>query len=195
MFLLKLVFLAISGFLVIIIVGGGIAAFLILTGEPGVCDNAPLRVGRELDPPPSPELAAQLESRWENFAGTIQSQRTVFLASESEVTSRARVYAEDEDIPVDDLFVYYCDDGKGQLAGRVDVAGLDANFVATGTLILGGENPVVEIDSVDVGNLPGFVGDAVLDLLLGQDARTLELDENLLDFNIAGGLAELTGGP
>jgi hypothetical protein len=192
---LKIVLLAISGFLVIFIFGVGLAAVLMLTGKPGVCDNPPLRVGRDLDPVPSAELAAQLDARWDQFSADIKNQQAVFQATESEVTSRARQYVEDEDVPVDDVFVYYCDDGKGQLAGRVDVAGVGANFVATGTLVLGGEKPVVEIDSVDVGNMPGFVADAVLDLLLDADARRLELDENLVDFNIADGLAELTGGP
>ncbi|HEY7467118.1 MAG TPA: hypothetical protein VIB47_10565 [Dehalococcoidia bacterium] len=193
--MLKIVLLAISGFLVIFIFGVGLAAVLMLTGKPGVCDNPPLRVGRDLDPVPSAELAAQLDARWDQFSADIKNQQAVFQATESEVTSRARQYVEDEDVPVDDVFVYYCDDGKGQLAGRVDVAGVGANFVATGTLVLGGEKPVVEIDSVDVGNMPGFVADAVLDLLLDADARRLELDENLVDFNIADGLAELTGGP
>jgi hypothetical protein len=192
---LKIVLLAISGFIVIFIFGVGLAAVLMLTGKPGVCDNPPLRVGRDLDPVPSAELAAQLDARWDQFSADIKNQQAVFQATESEVTSRARQYVEDEDVPVDDVFVYYCDDGKGQLAGRVDVAGVGANFVATGTLVLGGEKPVVEIDSVDVGNMPGFVADAVLDLLLDADARRLELDENLVDFNIADGLAELTGGP
>jgi hypothetical protein len=192
---LKIVLLAISGFLVIFIFGVGLAAVLMLTGKPGVCDNPPLRVGRDLDPVPSAELAAQLDARWDQFSADIKNQQAVFQATESEVTSRARQYVEDEDVPVDDVFVYYCDDGKGQLAGRVDVAGVGANFVATGTLVLGGEKPVVEIDSVDVGNMPGFVADAVLDLLLDADARRLELDENLVDFSIADGLAELTGGP
>jgi hypothetical protein len=193
--LLKVVLLAISGFLVIIIFGIGLAAVLMLTGKPGICDNPPLRVGRDLDPAPSPDLAAQLDARWDQFSADIKSQQAVFQATESEVTSRARRYVDDEDVPVEDVFVYYCGDGKGQLAGRVDVAGLGANFVATGTLVLGGEQPVVEIDSVDVGNMPGFVADAVLELLLDADARRLELDENLLDFSIADGLAELTGGP
>jgi hypothetical protein len=192
---LKIVLLAISGFLVIIIFGIGLAAVLMLTGKPGICDNPPLRVGRDLDPAPSSDLAAQLDARWDQFSADIKSQQAVFQATESEVTSRARQYVDDEDVPVEDVFVYYCGDGKGQLAGRVDVAGLGANFVATGTLVLGGEKPVVEIDSVDVGNMPGFVADAVLELLLDADARRLELDENLLDFSIADGLAELTGGP
>ena len=193
--MLKIVLLAISGFIVIFIFGVGLAAVLMVTGKPGICDNPPLRVGRDLDPLPSAELAAQLDARWDQFSADIKNQQAVFQATESEVTSRARQYVEDEDVPMEDVFVYYCDDGKGQLAGRVDVAGVGANFVATGTLVLGGEKPVVEIDSVDVGNVPGFVGDAVLDLLLDADARRLELDENLLDFNIGDGLAELTGGP
>jgi hypothetical protein len=193
--MLKVVLLAVSGFLVIIVFGIGLAAVLMLTGKPGVCDNPPLRVGRELDPVPSAELAAQLDARWDQFSADIRNQQAIFQASESEVTSRARQYVKDEDVPVEDLYVYYCNDGKGQLAGRVDVAGVGANFVATGTLVLGGEKPVVEIDSVDVGNMPGFVADAVLELLLDADARRLELDENLVDFNIADGLAKLTGGP
>ncbi len=193
--MLKIIFLAISGFLVIIIVGVGAAAVLILTGKPGICDNPPLRVGRELDPPPSDALAAALEDRWDMFSADIKNQQALFQATESEVTSRAREYIADEDVPVEDLFIYYCGDGKGQLAGRIDVAGVGTNFVATGTLVIGGEKPVVEIESVDVGNLPGFVADAVLDFLLDQDSRTLELDENLLEFEIADGLAEITGGP
>jgi hypothetical protein len=193
--MIKLIFLAISGFLVIIIAGIGIVGALMLTGKPEVCDNPPSRTGRELDPPPSDQLADELEARWEQFSTASRSQPTVFEATESELTSKARQYADEEDVPVDDLFVYYCSDGQGQLAGRVDVAGFGANFVATGTLILGGENPVVEIDSVDVGNMPSFVADAVLDLLLNDDARTLELDENLVDFEIGDGLALITGEP
>ena len=194
-FVLKIVFLAISGFMVIIIVVVGISAILMLTGKPGICDNPPLRVGRDLEPPPSDALADELENRWDQFSKDIATRQAVFEATESEVTSRARQYVDEEDVPVKDLFIYHCGDGQGQLAGRVDVAGLGANFVATGTLVIGGEKPVVEIDSVDVGNMPGFVADAVLDLLLEQDARTLELDENLLGFEISDGQAQITGGP
>jgi hypothetical protein len=192
--LFKLLFLAISGFLVILIAAGGIGLLLILTGEPGICDS-PVRVGRDLDPPPSDALADELEARWDEFSADIRNQQAVFQASESEVTSRARRYAEEEDIPIEDLFIYYCGDGKGQIAGRIDVAGLGTSFVATGTLVVGGEKPVVELDSVHVGKLPGFVADVILDLLLDDDSRTLELDENLLGFEISGGLAELIGGP
>jgi hypothetical protein len=191
----RLILLAVSGFIVIIIFVVGAMVVLMMTGKPAICDNPPLRVGRDLDPEPSAELAAQLEQRWDQFSAAILSGQASFQATESEVTSRARQYVDDEDVPIEDLFVYYCGDGSGQIAGRVDVAGIGANFVATGTLIVGGENPVVEIDSVDVGNVPGFVADAVLDLLLDDDARTLELDENLTQFDIRDGLAELIGGP
>ena len=193
--MLKLLLLAVSGFLVIIIVMVGASVALMTTGNPDVCDNPPQRVGRELEPPPSPQLAEELEARWLRFAADIRNQQTVFQVTESEATSRARIYADEEDVPVKDLFVYYCGDGTGQLAGRVDVAGIGTNFVATGTLVLGGEDPVVELESVDIGNMPGFVADSVLDVLLDEDARTLELDENLVGFEIGGGLASLTGGP
>ena len=67
--------------------------------------------------------------------------------------------------------------------------------MATGHLDLSGPRPVVQLDSIDVGNLPGFVSDAVLNALISEGTRTLELDENLVGSEIGDGLIIITGRP
>jgi hypothetical protein len=115
--------------------------------------------------------------------------------TESEATARGRQYVDDEDVPLHDFRVYFCDDGKGQLAGTVEALGIDVKFVVTAHLDIDGDRPVVELDSVDVGNMPGFVADTVLGILLSDHARTLELDEHLTGTQISDGQIVISGAP
>ena len=165
-----------------------LGAFLIVTGAPKTCSD------REIAPI-SAAVAAELDERWDQFSIDIATAATSIDITESEATSRARQYIEDRDVPLDDLSVYFCGDGKGQLAGKVEALGIDAGFVVTGHLDLTGARPVVQLDSLHAGNLPGFISDAVFDFLLDDDARTLELDENLLGSEISDGLIIISGGP
>lgn len=165
-----------------------LGAFFIVTGAPKTCSD------REIAPI-SAAVAAELDERWEQFSIDIAAAAASIDITESEATSRARQYIEDRDLPLEDLSVYFCDGGEGQLAGKVEALGIDADFVVTGHLDLSGPRPAVELDSIHVGNLPGFVSDVVFDLLLDDDARTLELDENLLGSEISDGLISITGGP
>lgn len=186
--ILKIILFAISGFFFAVVVGGALSVFLIVTGSPGTCTD------REIDPISS-AVAAQLDARWDVFSQTSETQQASIQVSEAEATSRGRQYVDDEDVPVDDLRIYFCGDGKGQIAGKVAAIGIDVDFVVTGHLDVGGPKPVVQLDSVDIGNMPGFVADKVLDILLNDDARTLELDENLRGSEISDGLIVISGGP
>lgn len=186
--IVKIVLFAISGFVFIGVVLVALGVFLVVTGSPGTCSD------REIAPI-SAAVAAQLDDRWDQFSIDIASAASSIGVSESEATSRARQYVEDEDVPVEDIRVYFCDDGNGQLAGKVKAIGIDVDFVVTGHLDLSGEEPVVELDSIDIGNMPGFVADTVFGILLNDDARTLELDENLLGSEISDGLIRINGGP
>jgi hypothetical protein len=161
---------------------------LIVTGSPSTCSD------REIAPI-SAAVAAELDERWDQFSLASLAGATSIQVTESEATSRGRLYVEEEDVPVDNLRVYFCDDGKGQLAGQVEALGIDVDFVVTAHLDISGAEPVVELDSIDIGNLPGFVADTVLGILLNDDARTLELDENLLGSEISDGLIVISGGP
>jgi hypothetical protein len=53
----------------------------------------------------------------------------------------------------------------------------------------------VELDSVDVGNMPGFVSDAIIDLFLDDQTRTLELTEHLTGTEISDGQIVINGEP
>jgi hypothetical protein len=165
-----------------------LGAFLIVTGAPKTCSD------REIAPV-SAAVAAQLDERWDQFSMDIAAAATSIDITESEATSRARLYIEDRDLPLENLSVYFCGDGKGQLTGKVEALGIDADFVVTGHLDLSSARPVVALDSIEIGNLPGFVSDAAFDLLLDEDERTLELDENLLGSKISDGLIIISGGP
>lgn len=185
---LKLVLVATSGLFFGAVALGAIGVFLVVNGSPGTCG------GREITPI-SAAVAAQLDQRWDQFSLDILSAGTSISISESEATSRGRQYVDDEDVPVDNLRVYFCSDGRGQVAGEVEALGIDVDFVITGRLDVSGPEPVVELESVNVGNLPEFVGDAVLDVLLDDGARTLELDENLAGSEISDGVIVVTGVP
>jgi hypothetical protein len=187
--ILKILLFALSGFFFGAVVIVAIGAFLMVTGSPGTCTD------RDIVPPPSTDIAALLDDRWDLFSQTSAAKQTNIQITESEATSRGRQYVDDEDVPIEDLRVYFCGDGKGQLAGKVAAIGLDVDFVVTGHLDTEGPQPVVELDSIDVGNLPGFISDTVFDLLLNDDARTLDLDENLLGSEIQDGLINISGGP
>lgn len=185
---MKLIFSLISASFFIAAALLALGAFLVVTGSPHTCSD------HEIEPV-SAAVAAQLDERWGQFSAEIATAASSIDITESEATSRARQYIEDEDVPLDDLNVYFCGDGKGQLSGQVEALGIDADFVVSGHLKISGGRPMVEFDSIDVGNLPGFVSDAVFDLLLDDDARTLELDENLLGSEISDGLISISGGP
>ena len=186
--ILKIVLFVISGFFFGAVVLVALSVFLVVTGSPDTCSD------REITPI-SEAVAAQLDDRWDQFSADIAAAASSIDVTESEATSRARQYIEDEDVPVDDLRVYFCDDGTGQLAGQIEALGIDIDFVVTGHLEISGDQPVAELDSIDIGNMPGFVADTVFGILLNDDARTLELDENLLGSEISDGLIRINGGP
>jgi hypothetical protein len=184
-FIVKFVLLAVFGAFFVAIVAVVVGGLLVVTGSPDTCSD------REV--PVSEVIAAELDERWDQFSTDIAAAAASIDITESEATSRARQYIEDEDVPMEDLRVYFCNDGKGQLAGKVKTIGVD--FVVTGHLDLSGEHPVVELDSIDVGNMPDFVADRVFDLLLDDDDRTLELDEHLVGSEIIDGLIIISGEP
>ncbi len=186
--LLKIVLFAIPSFFFVSVAAASIGALLVVTGSPGTCTD------REVSPI-SAAVVEQLAQRWEQFSNEITISASSIDISESEATSRARQFVADENAPIDNLRVYFCGDGKGQMAGEIEAIGISVDFVVTGHLDVSGPQAVLALDSVDVGNMPGFVSDAVINALLDDDARTLELGENLLGSEIADGLIIISGGP
>lgn len=189
MIVVKLIAFTISGVFFAAVVVVALTIFLIVTGSPSTCATSGWSAF------PDAALAAQLDARWALFSAESMVAPASIEISDAEATARGRQYVEDEDIPIDDLRILFCGDGKGQIAGKVAAIGIDVDFVVTGHLDVSGARPVVALDSVDVGNMPGFVADKVLDILLNNDKRTLELDENLSGSSISDGQIVISGGP
>jgi hypothetical protein len=186
--LLKLILLAIPGVFFFTVATASLGAFLVVTGSPATCTD------RDIGPV-SDAVAAGLDERWQEFAAQTVAVDSTIEISESEATSRALQYIANEDVPIEDLRIYFCGDGRGQIAGKVEAVGIDVDFVVTGRLDVSGTRPVVVLEAVDVGNLPGLVADAALDVLLDDASRTLELDENLISSEIGDGIIVISGGP
>ncbi len=197
MVVVKIFFMAVSGLFVLSLAVVVVGIFLVLTGSPEVCAAGPnsTRVGDQILPSPSTVLARQLDRNWEDFSFDSEIRTVTLWITEAEASSKAREHVIDEDIPVDDIRIYFCDDGTGQIAGRVEALGVDAEFVVTGSLDVSGDRPVLTIDSIDIGRVPDFVSDAVFDVILNEGDRTLELDENLTEVRISDGLIRITGRP
>lgn len=187
--ILKLIFFLVSGAFIGAVVLGALGVFLVVTGSPDTCDEP------NVDPLPPALLATQLDLRWAVFSAESMNGPASITVTEAEATARGRQYLDTEDVPLDDFQVYFCDGDLGQLAGTVEALGIDVKFVVTAHLDVSGAEPVVELDSVDVGNMPGFVSDAIIDLFLDDQTRTLELTEHLTGTEISDGQIVINGEP
>lgn len=76
--------------------------------------------------------------------------------SESEVSSRADTYLKQKNTPFKQPRVCL-HDGSGEGQAKISFLGLTAKFKVKGTLDLTSAHPKAKIDSMEVGNLPGWL--------------------------------------
>lgn len=110
--------------------------------------------------------ADAFDKKWEGFNDILDGGSPSFVVlSESEITSRAERFIEEEAGEIGDVRICV-HDGFGEVTGNVDAfLGIDADFRAKGTVDLSGAHPVVDFDDIDIGNVPGFVVDPFEGLL------------------------------
>jgi hypothetical protein len=103
--------------------------------------------------------AAAFDAKWDQMDAQLDSGTPASITlTESEVTSRANTFIEEEGGDIADVQVCIYS-GSGAATGQVDLPVGDAKFKVTGTVDLTGEHPVAEFDDVEVGNVPGVVLD------------------------------------
>jgi hypothetical protein len=152
-----------------------VAVFVLaVTGSPGSCEDEarPISV--------APELATAFQLEWDRFNDTLDAgQESTVVLSESEVTSRARVWVDEHDVPVSNLLICFSVD-SGTASGTVDVPFFpgDVDVLIWGTVDLRGEHPDIEIVELDVGNMPGPLTGLVegfIEALINDQEEELEL--------------------
>jgi hypothetical protein len=124
---------------------------LAVTGGPGDCTpgGGPITVDAA--------NSTSFQQKWDAFNDVLDagSPSSVTL-SESEISSRAQSYLDEKDTPFKDARVCI-HDGKGEGQAKMKFLGLTMKFKVTGTMQLDGAHPKAHIDSIDIGNIPGWM--------------------------------------
>lgn len=186
------VFLAlfIAGSLTFVVAGVVIFAVLAASGGPdepaGACRYREIKPDSPDSPAlrnviTDPVLAQTWQERWEAYRAEAAGQGAAITFDESEVTSRAREWLDDEDIPLTKVTVcFYEGQVEARATAEVPVASdipllggaFETEVSARGTIDLSGEHPRIDITGIDAGSLPGFATGLVED-----DIESLVNDE------------------
>lgn len=173
----------IAGVVAVVIVLGVVVFALAAIGGPGDCTPG----GGEIVV--SAANADAFDDKWEGFDDTLDAGSPSFVVlNESEITSRAERFIEDEAGAISDVRICV-HDGFGEITGKVDAfLGIDASFKASGTVDLSGEHPVVSFDDIAIGNIPGVAVDPFEGIL--EDAIDELLEEVDLEHQLTPTLTE-----
>lgn len=176
----------------LIVVGAPLAAvalfLLAIIGSPGSCETEGRPISYE------PLRAVSFQQKWDQFNATLDAgQLSTVVLDESEATSRTRLWVEEHDVPVSDLFLCFSAEG-GSVSGKVDVPFFpgDVDVLIRGTMDLTGEHPEAEIEEIEVGSLPGPLTDLVkgfVDDLIENQTEEIELAH---DYGVTFGEGEVT---
>ena len=152
--------------------GGGIIiliGILIATGDPAACVDRRSAV--------SQSAVDSLQLKWDTFKAAGSPASVQF--TEAEVTSRGVAYLDERDVPIKDLQVYFCPDGKAEAKGKVNVLSRDVSVLIRGTLDAAG----VSLAAIQALN----------ERLQQKDAELSRLNERLARLESA--LVKLAGSP
>ncbi len=135
----------------------GINVILAFSGGPDPCNpgGGPITVDAA--------NAAKFQEKWDAFDIILDGGSPSSVTfNESEVTSRADQYITDEtDVDFKDIRICI-DDGFGEATGSLEaILGLETDIKVSGTLDLTGDHPVAKDVDIEIGNVPGFITDAI----------------------------------
>ncbi len=142
--------LALGSIIILATALGGVLGGLAITGGPADCQpgGGPIVV--------SDALSDTFQQKWDEFDATLDAGSPDSVTfSESEVTSRAVAWINNEDGPDFDDARICIHDGYGEATGTLEGPGfLDVKFMLRGTVELAGSRLLTVIEDVDMGNIP-----------------------------------------
>jgi hypothetical protein len=162
---------AILAVVVAAVIFAGVNVILAFSGGPGDCTPG----GGTITV--NDANAQAFQDKWDAFDAQLDGGAPSSVTfNESEVSSRADQYITGE-TDVDFKNVRVCiHDGFGEATGTLGVLlGVDTKVKIKGTMDLSGDHPVAKIDDIEIGNVPGFVTDAIEGLV--EDAVDEALEE------------------
>jgi hypothetical protein len=126
---------------------------LAIAGSPGSCEVE----GRPISP--TQQDTDSFIMKWEQLNNALDAgQPSTATFTESEVTGRARLWVEENDLSVTDLYICFSAGEGGQASGKIDVPFFpgDVDVLVSGSVELTGDHPEATIDELEVGGLPGI---------------------------------------
>ena len=101
--------------------------------------------------------AASFRAKWNALSSALDGGAPSSATfTESEISSRADEYLKQQDAPLKNPRVCI-HDGTGDATATFSFLGFDAKFKISGTMKLDGPHPKANIDSIEIGNIPGFM--------------------------------------
>lgn len=150
-----------SWLLGLVVIGLPLAAvaffLLAVVPSPGSCEAEGRPISGE------PEQAASFQQKWDQLNSALGAgQLSTAVFDENEVTARSRLWVEEHDAPVTDLFVCFTAEG-GAASAKVDIPFFpgEVDVLVRGMVDLRGERPEVVIEEIEMGRLPGPLADAL----------------------------------
>ncbi len=165
---------AILAVIVAALIFAGVNVILAFSGGPGPCTpgGGPISV--------TIANSVAFQEKWDSFDDILDAGSPSSVTfNETEISSRADQYITQEtDVDLKDIRVCI-HDGYGEGTAKLNaILGLSTEVRVKGSLDLTGDSPVAQIDDIEIGNIPGFITDAVEGLV--EDA----IDEALEDINL-----------
>jgi hypothetical protein len=149
---------ALFGMALLLFVGLGLVTLVLASnGGPSPCEPAggPVVV--------DDAQAASFQRKWDEFQDALdavnagQPVETRFVAfTESEISSRANQYADDNHIPIDDIRVCL-DQGHGTGTGTVSILGFETRVRVKGTVQFNADSAQPRVDEMEIGSVPGWM--------------------------------------
>jgi hypothetical protein len=140
------------------LVFGVVTLALAANGGPAACEpqGGPLVI--------DDAQAASFDQKWDTFqdaidavnAGEAPDPARFVAFNESEISSRANTWADQRNIPIDDIRVCL-DDGYGVGTGTVSILGFDTKVRVKGSVQLNENSAQPRVDEMQIGSLPGWM--------------------------------------
>ena len=149
--------------------------FVAIAGTPGTCEDESRPITTSL------QLAAAFQDKWDGLNASLTAgQPAAVTFTESEVSSRADLWLEEHDAPIEEILICF-GDGTASASGKIDIPFVpgDIDVLARGTLNLTGAVANADIDDLEVGGLPGPLTDLVesfINKVIEDQTEDLDLD-------------------